>query len=85
MTKEFSREPHIELENVWKTFDGGFAAVRDLSLAVYRGETLVLIGPSGCGKSTFIRCLNRMHDMTPGFRMTGGSKPPFEGSRRPAG
>ena len=29
------------------------------------------MGPSGCGKSTFIRCLNRMHDMTPGFRMSG--------------
>jgi len=30
-----------------------------------------VMGPSGCGKSTFIRCLNRMHDMTPGFRMSG--------------
>jgi phosphate transport system ATP-binding protein len=29
------------------------------------------MGPSGCGKSTFIRCLNRMHDMTPNFRMSG--------------
>jgi phosphate transport system ATP-binding protein len=30
-----------------------------------------VMGPSVCGKSTFIRCLNRMHDMTPGFRMEG--------------
>jgi phosphate transport system ATP-binding protein len=30
-----------------------------------------VMGPSGCGKSTFIRCLNRMHDLTPGFRMAG--------------
>ena len=37
------------------------------------GENSVtsVMGPSGCGKSTFIRCLNRMHDMTPGFRMSG--------------
>jgi phosphate transport system ATP-binding protein len=30
-----------------------------------------LIGPSGCGKSTFIRCLNRMHETTPGARIEG--------------
>jgi phosphate transport system ATP-binding protein len=30
-----------------------------------------LIGPSGCGKSTLIRCLNRMHEMTRGGRVTG--------------
>jgi phosphate transport system ATP-binding protein len=29
------------------------------------------MGPSGCGKSTFIRCINRMHDLTPGFRTEG--------------
>ena len=30
-----------------------------------------VIGPSGCGKSTFIRCLNRMHEVVPGARVTG--------------
>jgi phosphate transport system ATP-binding protein len=25
-----------------------------------------IMGPSGCGKSTFIRCLNRLHEETPG-------------------
>jgi phosphate transport system ATP-binding protein len=30
-----------------------------------------LIGPSGCGKSTFLRALDRMHDLTPGARVTG--------------
>ena len=30
-----------------------------------------MIGPSGCGKSTFVRCLNRMNDSVPGFRLTG--------------
>jgi phosphate transport system ATP-binding protein len=29
------------------------------------------IGPSGCGKTTLIRCLNRMHEMTPGARADG--------------
>ncbi len=30
-----------------------------------------VIGPSGCGKSTFLRCLNRMHELTPGARVEG--------------
>jgi phosphate transport system ATP-binding protein len=30
-----------------------------------------LIGPSGCGKSTFLRCFNRMHDLTPNTRYEG--------------
>jgi len=30
-----------------------------------------IIGPSGCGKSTFVRCLNRMHEVTPGARAEG--------------
>jgi phosphate transport system ATP-binding protein len=30
-----------------------------------------VIGPSGCGKSTFIRCLNRMNDTIPGFKLDG--------------
>jgi len=30
-----------------------------------------IIGPSGCGKTTFLRALNRMHDHTPGARVTG--------------
>jgi phosphate transport system ATP-binding protein len=30
-----------------------------------------LIGPSGCGKTTFLRCFNRMHDLTPGTRYEG--------------
>ena len=29
------------------------------------------IGRSGCGKTTLIRCLNRMHEMTPGARVDG--------------
>jgi phosphate transport system ATP-binding protein len=31
-----------------------------------------IIGPSGCGKSTLIRCLNRMHEVTPGAHARGG-------------
>jgi phosphate transport system ATP-binding protein len=29
------------------------------------------MGPSGCGKTTLIRCINRMHELTPGARVSG--------------
>jgi phosphate transport system ATP-binding protein len=46
-------------------------AVRDVNLEIYRNLITAVIGPSGCGKSTFIRCINRMNDDVPGFRLDG--------------
>src|SRR6185437_11617940 len=50
---------------------GGKAAVKGVTLEVYKNLVTAIIGPSGCGKSTFIRCLNRMNDLVPGFTMNG--------------
>jgi phosphate transport system ATP-binding protein len=50
---------------------GGRLALKDVSLDVYKNLVTAVIGPSGCGKSTFIRCLNRMNDLVPGFAQTG--------------
>jgi phosphate transport system ATP-binding protein len=50
---------------------GGTHAVGDVSLDLEEGTVTAVIGPSGCGKSTFLRCLNRMHEITPGARVTG--------------
>src|SRR4051812_8165569 len=46
-------------------------AISDVDLEIYRNVITAVIGPSGCGKSTFIRCLNRMNDLVPGFTQTG--------------
>jgi phosphate transport system ATP-binding protein len=43
----------------------GTAALKDVSLKVFRNFVTAFIGPSGCGKSTFIRCFNRMNDLIP--------------------
>ncbi|HUH63435.1 MAG TPA: ATP-binding cassette domain-containing protein, partial [Terracidiphilus sp.] len=40
--------------------------VKDISLAVQRGELLGVVGPSGCGKSSFLRLLNRLDEPTTG-------------------
>ncbi len=45
--------------------------LRDIDLTIAAGGVTAIIGPSGCGKSTFIRCLNRMHEVVPGARVTG--------------
>ena len=50
---------------------GAFQAIKHANLDVPDRHVMALIGPSGCGKSTFIRALNRMHDLTPGTRVTG--------------
>jgi phosphate transport system ATP-binding protein len=49
----------------------GKPAIKSVSMDVYRNLVTAVIGPSGCGKSTFIRCLNRMNDLIPGFTQTG--------------
>ncbi|MDO4246480.1 phosphate ABC transporter ATP-binding protein PstB [Deinococcus sp. VB343] len=46
-------------------------AVKGVNLDVRRGTVNAFIGPSGCGKTTFLRAINRMHDLTPGARVTG--------------
>ncbi len=52
-------------------FYGDKRAVKDVYLDVDKGTVNALIGPSGCGKTTFLRAINRMHDLTPGARVTG--------------
>ena len=46
-------------------------AVKSVNLDVRPGTVNAFIGPSGCGKTTFLRAINRMHDLTPGARVTG--------------
>jgi phosphate transport system ATP-binding protein len=50
---------------------GSSPAIKDVSFDVFGNMVTAVIGPSGCGKSTFIRCLNRMNDVIPGFRTDG--------------
>jgi phosphate transport system ATP-binding protein len=50
---------------------GKVQAVKHVTMSIRTQKVTALIGPSGCGKSTFIRCLNRMHELTPGARVEG--------------
>jgi glycine betaine/proline transport system ATP-binding protein len=48
--------------------------VRDVSFAVGRGETFVVMGLSGSGKSTLIRCIARLNDVTKGRVVLDGEE-----------
>jgi phosphate transport system ATP-binding protein len=50
---------------------GSKQALKNINLDVKANTVTAIIGPSGCGKTTLIRCLNRMHEMTPGAGASG--------------
>jgi len=50
---------------------GQLKALKGLNMHIREKQVTALIGPSGCGKTTFLRCFNRMHDLTPGSRYEG--------------
>src|SRR5579863_3517272 len=49
-------KPQIIIEGVTKTF-GGYTAVDNVQLTIYKGEMFALVGASGCGKTTLLRML----------------------------
>jgi phosphate transport system ATP-binding protein len=50
---------------------GARQALYDVTIRIPARKVTAIIGPSGCGKSTFLRALNRLHELTPGTRITG--------------
>ena len=64
----------LEVEHL-SAWYGKSQAIKDISLKVEGNRVTAVIGPSGCGKSTFIRCLNRMHEVTPGAWQRGPHPP----------
>src|SRR5213075_816938 len=61
----------IEMQAVHKWY-GEFHVLKDINLAVGRGEKVVVCGPSGSGKSTMIRCINRLEEHQQGDIVVAG-------------
>jgi phosphate transport system ATP-binding protein len=68
-TKE-SFEGKLSIRNLEAWF-GTKRALKGINLGIKENSITAFIGPSGCGKTTLIRCLNRMHEMTPGASAKG--------------
>lgn len=66
-------EKLIEVKNLKKYYNhGAIKALDDVSVDIDRGDVMVVIGPSGSGKSTFLRCLNRLEDISGGKVVVDG-------------
>lgn len=56
----------VKVENLKKNF-GELEVLKGIDLEVKEREVVCLIGPSGSGKSTFLRCLNRLEEISGGI------------------
>jgi glutamine transport system ATP-binding protein len=69
VTEAAAAEPEgtvkIRIEGLKKSF-GDLVVLDGIDTTISKGEVVCVIGPSGSGKSTFLRCLNKLEDITAG-------------------
>ncbi|WP_342506602.1 amino acid ABC transporter ATP-binding protein [Sporosarcina sp. FSL K6-2383] len=61
----------IQVRNLKKSF-GQLEVLKDINVEIKEREVVCVIGPSGSGKSTFLRCLNRLEDISGGHVVIDG-------------
>ena len=66
-----SKNVKIHVSHLQKNF-GKLEVLKDISYDVHEGEVVVIIGPSGSGKSTFLRCMNKLEEISGGEIIVDG-------------
>ncbi len=61
----------VSVKGLVKSF-GDLEVLKGMDVEIEEGEVVCLIGPSGSGKSTFLRCLNRLEQITAGTVVIDG-------------
>jgi polar amino acid transport system ATP-binding protein len=89
VAKLIKTEPLLEIDNIYKDFDG-VPVLKGINLTLHKQEALVILGPSGCGKSTLLRCVNGLERIQRGeIRLDGepisGEKTDFRAVRQKVG
>ncbi|WP_425100326.1 ABC transporter ATP-binding protein [Tropicibacter sp. S64] len=62
----------VDIRDARKTYDGGFEALRGVTLRIEEGEILALLGPNGAGKTTLISAICGITQPTSGTITVGG-------------
>ena len=62
----------IDIQNLNKTYAGGFEALKDVSLSIRKGEIFALLGPNGAGKTTLINIVCGIVNKTSGTVLVDG-------------
>mgnify|MGYP002652627155 CR=1 FL=1 len=78
MTTTSPGEPVLSITGLSKRF-GAVQALKDIDLAIPRGQVVVVLGPSGSGKSTLCRTINRLEPIDEGEIRIEGELLPAEG------
>ena len=65
-------DPIISIRNLSKVYDGGFQALKEVSLDIRRGEIFALLGPNGAGKTTLISTICGLINPTSGQVLANG-------------
>jgi NitT/TauT family transport system ATP-binding protein len=73
------------LELTFETGDGPVHALKDVSLAIHKGDFVSFIGPSGCGKTTLLRVAADLEQPTAGSITVNGMTPEEARKRRAYG
>ena len=55
----------------FNAFFGKSHVLKNVNIEIQKNKITAIMGPSGCGKSTFIRCINRMHELTENASIDG--------------
>ncbi|MBM7707915.1 amino acid ABC transporter ATP-binding protein [Enterococcus lemanii] len=61
----------IKVQNLVKKY-GENTVLNDINVSINEGDVVCIIGPSGSGKSTFLRCLNRLEEISAGSILIDG-------------
>jgi len=63
-------QPKFETKGLRAGF-GSTWVLNGIDMKIPPNRVTAVMGPSGCGKTTFVRCLNRLHELTPGAVVEG--------------
>lgn len=65
-------KPIVSISNLSKIYEGGYHALKDVSLDIVQGEILALLGPNGAGKTTLISAICGIVNPSSGSVMVDG-------------